>query len=228
MVSMRILNCIRNGFHILGLSTFFLWSGCTTDLPRPNVTSQDDPSKEWSKLLEQISTEQGIDWATLEANRKVLDKYVAWTGTVGPQTNRRNRTPFPKRGRTNRRFVHFVNAYNAWILYGYLEQGKPKTLKYMTDGNGFSPKHVFTSTESTRHLRTLNLNDCWRIFKIHESTLCCMNCMRTAPSCITGATTLGKPVQTRPYATLLTMVAFVGPNLDGSFIPFSSTMHRTL
>ena len=45
-----------------------------------------------------------------------------------------------KRGRTNRRFVYFVNAYNAWILYGYLEQGKPKTLKYMTDGNGFSPK----------------------------------------------------------------------------------------
>lgn len=137
---MRILNCIRNGLQILGWSTFFLWSGCTTDLPRPDVTFEDDPSEEWSKLVAQISTDQGIDWATLEANRQVLDRYVAWTGTVGPQTNRRNHTPFPKRGRTNRRFVHFINAYNAWILYGYLEQRKPAALDYMTDSNGFPPK----------------------------------------------------------------------------------------
>ena len=139
MVFMRIPNCIRNSLQILGWTTFFLWCGCTTDLPRPNITPQDDPSNEWSKLVEEIVTEQGIDWSTLEANRQVLENYIAWTGTVGPQTNRKNNTPFPKRGRTNQRFVHFVNAYNAWILYGYLEQGKPSTLDYMTDSNGFQP-----------------------------------------------------------------------------------------
>ena len=137
---MRIFKCIRNRCQILGLTVIFLCNGCATDLPRPNIHVSSDPTKEWSKLLDQVSTSEGIDWDTLEANRPVLERYIAWTGTVGPQTNRKNKTPFPKRGRTNRRFVHFVNAYNAWILYSHLEHDRPSKLDYMKDSNGFPPR----------------------------------------------------------------------------------------
>ena len=127
---MIIFNRLLQRIHFLIPLIYFF--GCSRDLSVPSPVPSKDPSEQWETLLNQISTEDGILWETLEQNQQILENYIAWTGVTGPQSNRKSRTPFPRRGRTNHRLTHFVNAYNAWLLYAYLHDGKQPidSLKY--------------------------------------------------------------------------------------------------
>ena len=149
-------NCIRNLLHLLLCALIFLTSGCYADLQRPTPIPTEDPSSEWEALVQQISTDDGIDWNLLDANRQVLERYIAWTGEVGPQSNRRNQSLFPRRGRAHRRMIHFINAYNAWILYDHLERNRPTALDYLQNADGYPPNtRVFVDGEhmSFAHLK---------------------------------------------------------------------------
>ena len=127
---MLFCNRLLQRIHFLVPVIYFF--GCSRDLSVPQPVPVKDPSQQWETLLNQISTKDGIVWDSLEKNQKILEDYVAWTGISGPQSNRKSGNPFPKRGRTNHRLVYFVNAYNAWLLYAYINDGKPivETMKH--------------------------------------------------------------------------------------------------
>ena len=111
----------------MGIGVFFgVLTGCQQDLPIPVDPPSRDPSKQWQTLMEQSTSDAGIDWNHLEANQQVLEQYVAWVGTVGPQSNRRSKESFPRRGRANHKLVHWVNAYNAWMIFGHLHHNQPQ------------------------------------------------------------------------------------------------------
>ena len=119
------------------LAIIILCTSCQSDLPIPVDASTEDPSEQWQTLLEQSVSVAGIDWNLIEANKKTLEQYVAWVGTVGPQSNRRNDTRFPRRGRANYKLTHWVNAYNAWMMYSYLHHGKPTDVQDIDATNGY-------------------------------------------------------------------------------------------
>lgn len=112
----------------ISLSAISLTLACQRDLPIPQVSTSESSSEAWQTLLEQSMGKDGIDWNNIEAHRDILETYIAWVGTVGPQSNRRNGDRFPKRGRTNYKLVHWVNSYNAWMMYSYLHHNKPSDL----------------------------------------------------------------------------------------------------
>lgn len=115
----------------------FICTGCQTDLPIPVEPPTDDPSEQWQSLLEQSVSLDGVDWTQIEGNQNLLEQYVAWVGTVGPQSNRRNDTRFPRRGRANHKLVHWINAYNGWMMYSYLHHGKPTDVSHIDASNGY-------------------------------------------------------------------------------------------
>ena len=125
-----VVQCI-----ILAIVT--ICTSCQSDLPIPGVAPIEDPSKQWQALLEQSVSLEGIDWKNIEGNKQVLEQYVTWVGTVGPQSNRRNDTRFPRRGRASHKLVHWVNAYNAWMMYSYLYHGKPSDMNSIDVTNGY-------------------------------------------------------------------------------------------
>ncbi len=118
----------RIHFQTLLLYSLFLIMGCTRDLNVPVTAPSKDPSEQCESLINQISTAEGIQWNILIANQSILENYIAWSGVTGPQSNRKNKIRQPKKGRAHRRLVHFVNAYNAWILYAYLLDGQPQSI----------------------------------------------------------------------------------------------------
>ena len=99
---------------------YLLFFACQQNIAPPRSTTTDDPSRAWKSLLLQATTEKGVDYDLIEKNREILDNYVQWVGTVGPQMNRRNRTPWPRKNRSDRRLTFFANAYNAWVIYSVL------------------------------------------------------------------------------------------------------------
>ncbi len=112
--------------------------GCQQDIPIPTTPVKTDPSEQWQNLLEQSVNEvDGINWANIEAHQDILENYIAWVGTVGPQTNRRSKNRFPRRGRANHKLVHFVNAYNAWMIYSYLYHNKPSNIDNVEVTGGY-------------------------------------------------------------------------------------------
>lgn len=119
---------IGNRVPLLSLMTIGLTFACQRDIPIPTEVPSSDPSDQWKDLLEQSVSKDGIDWIQIEAHRDILEQYVAWVGTIGPQSNRRSGKGFPRRGRTNYKLVHWVNAYNAWMMYSYLHNNKPSDL----------------------------------------------------------------------------------------------------
>ena len=114
-----------------------MFTGCQSDLPIPVQPPKEDPSSEWQTLLDQSVSAGGVDWTQIKANRDILERYVAWVGTVGPQSNRRNDTRFPRRGRANHKLVHWVNAYNAWMMYSYLYHDHPVDVTSISATNGY-------------------------------------------------------------------------------------------
>jgi hypothetical protein len=99
----------------------FLILACQLDVPPPKTTSDDDASSKWKALLMQASGPKGVDYEYIKNNRNILDEYVHWVGTVGPQTNRKNRNRWPRSKRSDRHLTFYANAYNAWVIYSVLE-----------------------------------------------------------------------------------------------------------
>ena len=128
---------LRIILQLFVLTIATICTACQHDLPIPVEPSTEDPSDRWQTLLEQSVTLDGIDWNQIEAQKDVLEQYVAWVGTVGPQSNRRNDTRFPRRGRANHKLVHWVNAYNAWMMYSYLHHGKPSDVNSIKSTKGY-------------------------------------------------------------------------------------------
>ena len=128
---------IRRFFRLSFSIAFSILIGCQSNLPIPEPSPTEDPSSEWQTLLDQSVSADGVDWSQIEANRHILERYVAWVGTVGPQSNRRNETRFPRRGRANHKLVHWVNAYNAWMMYSFLHHHKPNDLTSIDATNGY-------------------------------------------------------------------------------------------
>ena len=100
---------------------FLLILACQKDIQRPNRSSTEDPSSAWKALLLQSSSSKGVDYEYILKNREILDNYVHWVGTVGPQSNRKNKKRWPKKKRSDRHLSFFANAYNAWVIYSVLE-----------------------------------------------------------------------------------------------------------
>ena len=94
---------------------------CQQDIPPPKTPSLKDPSREWKSLLLQATEESGLNYGLIKENRQVLDRYVSWIGTVGPQMNRRNRKRWNRSKRSDRHLTFFANAYNAWVIYSVLD-----------------------------------------------------------------------------------------------------------
>ena len=124
--------------------------GCQQDIPVPTYVPSTDPSTQWQKVLKQSVTEEGIDWEIIKKHQTILEQYVAWVGTVGPQSNRRNGNKFPRRGRSNHRLVHWINAYNAWMLYSQLYHNEPSDLEDVdTVGGYYWGQRVYIDGEYT-------------------------------------------------------------------------------
>ena len=123
--------------HSIVLVTLTLCMACQSDLPIPVEPPVKDPSEQWQTVLEQSVSLDGIDWVNIESHKNILEQYVAWVGTVGPQSNRKNDTRFPRRGRANYKLVHWINAYNAWMMYSYLHHGKPTNISSIDSTNGY-------------------------------------------------------------------------------------------
>ena len=105
--------------------------------------------------------EDGIDWKQIEGNRNVLEQYVAWVGTIGPQSNRRSGKGFPRRGRSNHKLVHWVNAYNAWMMYSHLYHNTPDDRLEIASSDEYLSKQriyidgEYTSFSHVKHERIL-------------------------------------------------------------------------
>jgi hypothetical protein len=69
-------------------------------------------------VLARVVDEEGfVDYDALERDRAALDAYVAWLSTRKPTA--RN---------TARMQAHWINAYNALILWSVLEEGRPDAI----------------------------------------------------------------------------------------------------
>jgi hypothetical protein len=92
---------------------FFALLSCQQVLtPHPTHTS--DAPKNWKFLLQQLSTDDGVNYEMLIANRKTLDEYMSWLSIHGPHSE--NYSIREER----RKIVFYANAYNAAVLYGVL------------------------------------------------------------------------------------------------------------
>lgn len=88
-----------------------LLSACQTSLVPATPIPGEDPSQAYEALLQRIVTEDGyVRWERLRQDRQALDAYVAWLTRPGA---------LPE----DPAAAHAVwlNAYNAWVLYGVLE-----------------------------------------------------------------------------------------------------------
>ena len=55
---------------LMGIGVFFgVLTGCQQDLPIPTAPPSKDPSEQWQTLMEQSTSDAGIDWNHLEANQ---------------------------------------------------------------------------------------------------------------------------------------------------------------
>lgn len=150
---------------------FTILMGCQQDIPVPVSPPKKDPTKEWTSLLLQISTEDGLDFEMLQKNEDILNRYVAWTGTLGPQSNLHSKDDvWPKNGQQSYRLVHFINAYNAWLLRAYLNADQPQNID-QTDffGGFFWGQRVWVDGEwmSFTHLSEERLLATFQEPKIH-------------------------------------------------------------
>lgn len=93
------------------LSLLLLLSACQTALVPSTPVPAHDPSPEYEALLKRVVTPDGyVHWDRLRADHAALDAYVAWLTRPGALPD-------------DPRAAHatWLNAYNAWTLYGVLE-----------------------------------------------------------------------------------------------------------
>jgi len=97
--------------------------------PMYPVTPLDgDPRKAYDAFLDTVVTDDGlVDYDLIEANRKPLDRMVAWIG---------DRSSF-KGKKARHRHAYWLNAYNALVLFQVMERGRPDSV---LEPSGWIPK----------------------------------------------------------------------------------------
>jgi len=101
--------------------------GCRESLYAKAIPPDKEPAAEYESLLAQVVTDDGlVDYDALEADRRPLDRYVAWLAGDNPLRGRQTGDHHP----------FWLNAYNALVLYQVLERGRPASV---LDVDGFLP-----------------------------------------------------------------------------------------
>ncbi len=108
-------------------STLFagLVVGCATYLPVPPVTPQPSEAADaaWARVLSCHVDEQGrIDFAGIARAPSDLETYVAYLGTVSPESKP---SAFPT---PDAALAYYLNAYNALAMYNVIQSGIPPEL----------------------------------------------------------------------------------------------------
>lgn len=118
---------MRSALYGVGLLALVFGMGCRSVLEPKVDVPQKNPSGAWNRLLGEVVTDEGlVDYDHLEANREVLDAYVAWLAK--PRERMRRHLP---------RHAFWINAYNALVMYAVLEDGRPHSVM---DVDGWWPK----------------------------------------------------------------------------------------
>ena len=101
-------------------------AGCAS-VPRPQTSNfarpLSPPYESWASVLHQhVDGEGRVDFAAIAADRRDLDRFVAFVYDVGPLTHP---AIFPTR---NHVLAYHINAYNALAMHKVIEAGIPATL----------------------------------------------------------------------------------------------------
>jgi len=118
--------------RLLPLLLSLLSLGCQTAVTVPVDAPATDPSPAYQQLLQRVVTGDGyVRWQALEQDHTALDAYVAWLARPGALPDD------PAAAHAT-----WLNAYNAWTLYGVLDTGVPDSVKDVPgwlpqDGSGF-------------------------------------------------------------------------------------------
>ena len=119
---------------LFGISTSF-WMGCQDNLELHreftihDLANDQEITDNWKELLETSVQNGSVDFAMIQEQQDILEKYLAWTSVTGTQMNRKSKDPpWEQKDKTAHRLTFYVNARNAWLLYAYLEQHQPQNL----------------------------------------------------------------------------------------------------
>lgn len=77
---------------------------------------KDDPSEKWRKLLLSASSDAGVDYDKIRQQREALDAYISWVAGHGPNADKMTVR------KETQKMAFYVNAYNAFVIYGMLEK----------------------------------------------------------------------------------------------------------
>lgn len=91
-----------------------LASACTRRVEVPGPAPTQDPSAAWATLLHEAASPEGVDYDHIQSQRVVLERYLAWVGEHGEQSDQW------KESKEDKRIAHLLNAYNAAVIYGVL------------------------------------------------------------------------------------------------------------
>jgi len=143
--------------------SLLLLLGCRETLA-PNTVPTSTAEDDWERLLGEVVTSDGyVDYDMLEAERAVLDTYVAW---IAEDDRAQDRITAD-----NHHF--YLNAYNALVLWQVLERDRPDSVLDVgsllpTQGAGFFVTTQFEvardrlSLSEIRHERIRQLELYWR------------------------------------------------------------------
>lgn len=123
---------------------------CGRDLPPPAAPPA-DPSAHWEALLAAVVGPDGaVDYDTLRARRSALDAFVGWIARHGPESDGMSITD------DNGRLAWHLNAYNALVLWGVLEQWPLQSVRDVPGpfgpGSGFFWSLRFVIDGERKHL----------------------------------------------------------------------------
>jgi hypothetical protein len=125
---------------------------CRQTLTPVGVVPTEDPTEEWAAVLAEVVTDDGyVDYELLEVNREPLDQYVLWV----------SRDDFWGDDKvTAHRHVHWLNTFNALVMYNVLEQGKPESVRDVSGwipmtGSGFFMTVAFDVERDTLSLQEI-------------------------------------------------------------------------
>jgi hypothetical protein len=105
------------------LLAIVLFSGCATQIPRPNVANLGGETaataiQAWAEVLARFVNEKGeVDFAALSNDRKALERYVHFIAV----------TPLDSFAAGNVRLAHYINSYNALSMYNVIDLGIPES-----------------------------------------------------------------------------------------------------
>ncbi|TNE88234.1 MAG: DUF547 domain-containing protein [Deltaproteobacteria bacterium] len=111
--------------------------GCRQPMDSPVRSAPETVWEDYDALLQEVVTVDGyVDYDALEANRKPLDALITWFGEDRLW------------GRANDRGAIWLNAYNAFVLFAVLEEGRPASVHDVEgwlpfEGSGFFYEKAF-------------------------------------------------------------------------------------